>query len=304
MRYNKLDLNLLVALRALLKERNVTRAGQSIHVTQSAMSGILGRLRDYFDDPLILPVGRKMELTPLARSLLEPVSDLLLRIDATISTRPEFDPVTTRRHFALVASDYTLGVLLVDVLRQLKQDAPGLTMEVLPPSEFVAAELESGEVDFVVMPDTFATPLQSGHLLFEDTYTLAVSEDNTKVGDSITLEQYLELGHVTYQAGRTGSPIFDAWFDKEHGNVRRVEVAVHNFQLLPQLLIGTERVATLHTRLARQYVGRLPIRLVNLPFEVPNIKILLQWHRYRDLDPGSQWLRDRLIGSAAALPPP
>src|SRR5580658_4117480 len=119
MRYNKLDLNLLVALRAILRERNVTKAGQSVHITQSAMSGILGRLRDFFDDPLIVPVGRKMELTPLAQSLLDPVSDLLLRIDATITARPEFVPATTRRHFSLVASDYVISVLLIDLIQRV-----------------------------------------------------------------------------------------------------------------------------------------------------------------------------------------
>ena len=92
MRYHKLDLNLLTALKALLAEKNVTRAGESVHVTQSAMSGILARLRDYFGDPLIVQIGRKMELTPLAESLVEPVNDVLLRIDATIATRPEFNP--------------------------------------------------------------------------------------------------------------------------------------------------------------------------------------------------------------------
>ena len=86
MRYHKLDLNLLTALKALLAEKNVTRAGEVVHVTQSAMSGILARLRDYFGDPLIVQVGRKMELTSLAESLVEPVNDVLLRIDATIAT--------------------------------------------------------------------------------------------------------------------------------------------------------------------------------------------------------------------------
>ena len=90
-RYHKLDLNLLTALKALLAEKNVTRAGEAVHVTQSAMSGILSRLRDYFGDPLIVQVGRKMELTSLAESLVEPVNDVLLRIDATIATRPEFN---------------------------------------------------------------------------------------------------------------------------------------------------------------------------------------------------------------------
>jgi len=158
MRHSKLDLNLLNSLRVLLKERSVTRAAELLHVTQPAMSGILGRLRDYFDDPLIIPVGRKMELTPLAESLLQPISDLLLRIDTTIRLRPEFDPLTTRRHFTLVASDYTISVLLAAVLKRVRRDAPRLTVGFSPPSEFVTQELESGEVDFVIMPEIFTSP--------------------------------------------------------------------------------------------------------------------------------------------------
>src|SRR5580698_11137414 len=137
-RYHKLDLNLLTALKALLAEKNVTRAGEAVHVTQSAMSGILSRLRDYFGDPLIVQVGRKMELTSLAESLVEPVNDVLLRIDATIATRPEFNPLTTRRHFSVVASDYSIHVLLLDVLRRVHHDAPGMSLEFRNPSESAA----------------------------------------------------------------------------------------------------------------------------------------------------------------------
>jgi DNA-binding transcriptional LysR family regulator len=303
MRYNKLDLNLLVALRAILRERNVTKAGQSVHITQSAMSGILGRLRDFFDDPLIVPVGRKMELTPLAQSLLDPVSDLLLRIDATITARPEFVPASTRRHFSLVASDYVISVLLIELIQRVQRAAPGVTLEILPPSEFVSAELESGDVDFVVMPDTFAAQEQSSHVLFSDTYSIVVAADNSEIGESMSFEEYLNCGHVAYQAGRSGPPLFDHWFDKEFGTVRRVEVAVHSFQLLPRLLSGTGRIATVHTRLARQFLERLPIRLLPMPFAVPDIRMVLQWHKYRDLDPGSRWLRDQIIAQAEALPP-
>src|SRR5271170_7047548 len=128
MRYHKLDLNLLTALKALLAEKNVTRAGEVVHVTQSAMSGILSRLREYFGDPLIVQVGRKMELTPLAESLVDPINDVLLRIDATIATRPEFNPLTTNRRFSVVASDYSINVLLLEVLRRVHREAPGLSV--------------------------------------------------------------------------------------------------------------------------------------------------------------------------------
>ena len=139
MRYHKLDLNLLTALKALLTEKNVTRAGEAVHITQPAMSGVLARLREYFGDPLIVQVGRKMELTPLAESLVEPLTDALLRIDATITTRPEFNPLTTNRRFSVVASDYSINVLLLEVLRRVHREAPGLSVEFRTPSESAPA---------------------------------------------------------------------------------------------------------------------------------------------------------------------
>jgi DNA-binding transcriptional LysR family regulator len=303
MRYHKLDLNLLTALKALLAEKNVTRAGESVHVTQSAMSGILARLRDYFGDPLIVQVGRKMELTPLAESLVEPVTDVLLRIDATIATRPEFNPLTTRRHFSVVASDYSINVLLLDVLRHVHRDAPGMSLEFRTPSESAAAELEAGEVDFIVNPESQNSPQQSGVVLFEDSYTVVVDADNSEVGDSIAIDQYLALRHVAFKSGRYGLPQFETWMANRYGEERRVEVIAHSFYLLPQLVLGTARVATLHTRLAKQIAGSLRVRLVKPAFEIPRLIEVLQWHKYRDLDPGSMWLRDVILAGARALPP-
>jgi DNA-binding transcriptional LysR family regulator len=302
MRYHKLDLNLLTALRALLAEKNVTRAGEAVHVTQSAMSGILARLRDYFGDPLIVQVGRKMELTSLAESLVEPVNDVLLRIDATIATRPEFNPLTTRRHFSVVASDYSISVLLLDVLRRVHRDAPGMSLEFLNPSESAAAELEAGEVDFIVNPESQNSTVQSAAVLFEDSYTIVVDAGNTELGASVGIEQYLALRHVAFKSGRHGLPHFETWMANRYGEERRVEVVAHSFSLLPRLVIGTARIATMHTRHARQLERTMPIRLVKPQFEIPRLVELLQWHKYRDLDPGSVWLRDVILEGARALP--
>lgn len=300
MRYQRLDLNLLTALRALLTERNVTRAGEQLHVTQSAMSGMLARLREYFDDPLITPVGRRMELTPLAETLVEKVNDLMLRLDATLSIRPEFDPASSRRHFSIVASDYLTQVLLMEVLRDVHREAPGVTVEFHQPSNMAATELENGEVDFVINPARFTTPNQASIVLFEDSYHAVVDRDNTDVGERVTLEQFKALRHVTMQ--NNGMPHFETWFVSEHGRPPHVEVVVNNFGLLPLLLKGTSRVATLHTRMAVQVAQQFPVRLVRLDFEAPRLIETLQWHRYRDLDPGSQWLRERIITRAQSLP--
>jgi LysR family nod box-dependent transcriptional activator len=303
MRYHKLDLNLLTALKALLAEKNVTRAGEAVHVTQSAMSGILARLRDYFGDPLIVQVGRKMELTSLAESLVEPVNDVLLRIDATIATRPEFNPQSTRRHFSVVASDYSINVLLLDVLRRVHREAPGMSLEFRTPSESAAAELVAGEVDFIVNPESQNSAVQSGAILFEDSYAIVVDAGNTEIGDSISLEQYLASRHVAFQSGKLGLPQFETWMANRHSEERRVEVVAHSFYLLPQLVIGTTRLATMHTRLARQLAGSVPIRLVKPAFQIPRLVEMLQWHKYRDLDPGSMWLRDVILEGARNLPP-
>jgi LysR family nod box-dependent transcriptional activator len=302
MRYHKLDLNLLTALKALLTEKNVTRAGESVHITQPAMSGILARLREYFGDPLIVPVGRKMELTPLAESLVEPLTDALLRIDATITTRPEFNPLTTNRRFSVVASDYSISVLLLEVLRRVHQEAPGLSVEFRTPSESAPAELEEGEVDFIINPESQNSPMQSGVVLFEDSYLIVVDADNHEVGDSIGIEQYLALRHVAFKSGKFGLPQLESWVANRYGDERRVEVITHSFSLLPRLVVGTARIATMHTRLAQQCAGTLPVRLVKPTFEIPRLVELLQWHKYRDLDPGSMWFRDMIIEGARALP--
>jgi len=301
MRYQRLDLNLLTALRALLAERNVTRAGETLHVSQSAMSGMLARLREYFDDPLIVAVGRRMELTPLAETLVQKVNDLMLRLDATLATRPGFDPATSRRLFSIVASDYLAQVLLLDVLREVHHEAPGVTIEFRQPSNTAAVDLENGEVDFVINPARFTTPNQASTVLFEDSYHAVVDRDNTVFGDSLSLEQYKAAHHVTLE--NNGRPPFETWFIAEHGAPPNIEVVVNSFGLLPQLVLGTRRVATLHTRMALQTARQWPVRLLRLDFDPPNLVETLQWHRYRDLDPGSQWLREKIIARAQALPP-
>jgi LysR family nod box-dependent transcriptional activator len=301
-RHNKLDLNLLTALRALLLEKNVTRAGDSVHVTQSAMSGILARLREYFGDPLIVQIGRKMELTALAESLVEPVNDVLLRIDATIATRPGFDPSSSRRLFSVVASDYVINVLLIDVLRRIHHEAPGMSLEFRIPSESTSAELEAGEVDLAVHPESQNSTLQSGSVLFEDSYVVVVDANNQEVGDSIGIEQYLGLRHVAYKSTKHGLPHLETWIANRFGEVRHVEVTTHSFNLLPQLVLGTSRLATMHVRLAHKLTAGLPVRIVTPAFDIPRLVEVLQWHKYRDLDPGSMWLREVIIEAARKLP--
>jgi LysR family nod box-dependent transcriptional activator len=301
MRYQRLDLNLLTALRALLTERNVTRAGEVVHVSQSSMSGMLARLRDYFGDPLIVPVGRRMELTPLAETLVERVNDLMVQLDATLATRPEFDPASSRRTFSIIASDYVCEVLLIDVLRGVHEEAPGVTIEFQQPSSTASLALENGEVDFLISPSTLLPAGQSSAMLFEDTFHAVANRANADVGETLSLEQYLASPQVSFV--NQGRAFFETWFAAEHGSAAQIQVVVNTFNMLPHMVAGTKRIATMHSRMAMQAVEQAPLRLVTLGFETPRMVEILQWHSYRDFDPGSQWLRERIIAAAHAMPP-
>src|SRR5215469_5503956 len=131
MDFGGLDLNLLVALDALCAEKSVSRAGERLHLSQSATSGALARLREAFHDPLLVQVGRKMALTPLAEGLIEPVRDFLLNAEAILHGSPAFDPATSTRKFRVLMSDYVQTVVMTEALPRLEKIAPRVTVELV-----------------------------------------------------------------------------------------------------------------------------------------------------------------------------
>jgi DNA-binding transcriptional LysR family regulator len=297
------DLNLLVALDALLTERNVTRAGNRLNLSQSAMSGALARLRHYFRDDLLVPVGRQMVLTPVAEELVMPVRDILLQIRGTLGSKPRFEPSTATRHLSLALSDYVTEILLADVLRAARCEAPHITFELRPVGRRANEDLESGELDFLISPEGYVSSTQPTDVLFEDTYTCVIWSGNTVVGKTMTLEQYLELGHVVVNvAGNEPPSNYDEQFLRRSNFKRRVEVSVPTFSLAPQLVVGTDRVATITTRLAAKCAEILPLRLLPLPIAMPPMVEMLQWHKVHEYDPAHHWFRSLLKNVAQALP--
>ena len=297
-----MDLNLLAALDALLEERNVTRAAERMHLSQSAMSGVLARLREHFDDRLLVPVGRTLQLTPRAETLVGPVRDIILKVDATLGVQPQFEPLLARRHFALIASDYLAHVLLPDVLRRIAAQAPGLSFEIRPTGPSMTRDLEQGRVDFLITPAHLTAPEHPQAVLFDDGYHVVACRDHPELGARIGAAQYRRLGHVVYQNESGNNPWFEQWHAQAHGDTRRVEVVTRGFALMPQFVVGTRRIATLQTRLARQLAQSLPIRLLKPPMAVPRLSMVLQWHSYRSTDPGVAWVRAQIEACAAQMP--
>lgn len=292
---SQFDLNLLVTLDALLAEKNVTHAGRRIHRSQSATSAALARLRQAFEDQLLIPVGGKMVLTPVAQSLVTPVRNLLLQAQETIRTKARFDPVASRRHFSIAASDYVATVFMADALAGIHKIAPHVTFELVPTSERAVEALEAGNLDFMIAPEIFASKTHPKMALFTDTHTVIAWTRNSHVGRKVSLAEYLDLGHVAIHVGEGAGPNFDEMFLRRLKYKRRAEVVTHSFDVVPHLVVGTDRIATVATRLAKKYAKFLPLKLIPLPLDVPPMTEVLQWHKYHDQDPAYIWLR-KIIG--------
>jgi len=299
MRFHHLDLNLLVVLDTLLTEQNITRAATRLNVSQSAASGLLARLRDYFDDELLVQVGRKMLPTPLAQGLAEPVRRVLLDIQSTIVNKPEFDPLTCKRHFKLIATDFVTTVILGPLTQRLQQRAPHITLDIQHASDHYNQMLTQGEVDFVIMPDQYLSDLHAKELLFEDDYQCVVWSQNSLVGDHLDLEQYLKLGHIAVNFGSAREPSFSEKILQGYGQARRVELTTSSFNTVPHLLVGTQRVAIIPRSLATLYGDFLSLRALAPPFELPLLREFTLWNKVLDSDPAHRWMRHLLQEVAA-----
>lgn len=301
MRFNRLDLNLLVALDALFAEQSITRAARRLNMSQSATSGVLARLRDYFEDPLLIQVGRTMVLSPMAVNLAGSVRDVLLRIQSTIAVQPGFDATTSARHFRVVASDYPISVVLASVARGLALEAPGVTLELVMPGDQVPGVIDRGEADMLIMPAQYLSNEHPSEPLYAETYSCVVWSGNTEVGERLTLAQYMSLGHVTTLFGSKRQPSLEEWFLQGSALARRIEVSTNNFNTLPLLVIGTHRVATMHTRLAHMFARTLPLRIVPVPVEFPGMVWSMQWPRHLHGDAAHKWFRAK-VKAASELP--
>lgn len=294
MRFGRLDLNLLVALDALLTEKSVSLAADRLCLSQSATSSALGRLRDYFGDELLVVKGRHMILTARAEELIEPVRAVLEQIRSTIAIAPEFDPATADRQVRIMASDYTTQVLLAEAIAQIESVAPNMRFEIQPMNINPVESIERGLIDLLVTIDFAVSADHPSQVLFEDDYVVVGDRDNPALKGDFTRETYFELGHVTARFGRAQMPAFEEWFTRRQKQQRRIEVVAPSFLTLPGLVIGTRRIATMHRRLANQVASTFPVAVRELPFAIPPIREVVQWHLTNNNDRALRWVIERL----------
>ncbi len=303
MRFGRLDLNLLVALDALLTEKSVSLAADRLCLSQSATSSALGRLREYFGDDLLVVRGRQMVLTARAESLVEPVQSVLEQVRSTIAVAPHFDPATSDRQIRLMASDYSTEVLISKVLQELSVIAPGIRFEIQPMTDMPIDSLERNQIDLLLTIDFAISGDHPSQILFEDDHVVIGWEENPAMQEPMTPALYFSLGHVTSRFGKSRIPAFEDAIVRRQKQTRRLEVVAPTFLSVPGLIIGSNRLATMHRRLASRMSRIYPIAVRELPFDIPPIRQVLQWHITNNNDAALRWVIERIAAHAVETEP-
>ncbi|MFD8568994.1 LysR family transcriptional regulator [Streptomyces sp. NPDC059639] len=289
----RLDLNLVVALRALLEERNVTRAGQRVGLSQPAMSAALARLRRHFDDDLLSRSAGQYELTALGQVLLDRTATTCDLLERLFSSQADFDPATETREFTLMASDYAVAVFGTELARIVHEEAPGIRLRFVqtqPAAVEDTATVLSG-IDGLLMPHGVISDFPATDL-YDDRWVYLVADDHPDIRDRLSRDDLARLPWVTYQ--RT----YDAPAVRQLGMLGiepHVEVSVDSFQLLPLMVAGTRRVALAQERLAQRFARSAAVRVLPPPYEAVPLREALWWHPVHSHDAAHIWLRQTSV---------
>lgn len=298
MRLKGLDLNLLVAFDILLEERSVTRAAGRLHLSQPAASAALGRLRDFFQDELLVLHGKRLIPTSYAESLVPEVKRILEQVDNMIAMSTNFDPLKSERLFRLMASDYMLNVLITPVVASLQEQAPNVRINVRLSEDSVRTDFERGKIDLMLLPDEFLSPQHPSEFLFEERHVVVGWKENPLVNKKMTHETFFEAGHIVVEMGPNGAPPFIERHMDKLGFSREIEIYAPHFSAVPWLIQGTNRLAIMQERLALKFATVFPLKVSPLPFDFPLMRIMAQYHSARAGDQGLKWLRQCLHEAA------
>ncbi len=287
------DLNLLVVLDALLRERHVTRAAQMVGLSQPAMSSALARLRNVFNDELLVRTAAGMRPTPRAETLIEPVRQAISQIERVLESDQGFDVSRSQRRFAIRLSDLLSYLLLPSLMADLANSAPRISLDIkhLSPLQTIDA-LERDELDVAISMGLEHTGTINRQVLFTDRMVSAMRCTHPLANGRITLKRFLATRHLKVSMAPTDIRFADDVLSKS--NVQRdVALNVPHWLLVPHVLSKTDYVAVMPGAFAAALHDKsLVIR--ELPFAPKTFDWCLYWHRRHQENPANSWLRDRI----------
>ena len=300
---DRFDLNLLIYLDVLLRERSVTKAAQSLGITQPAMSNGLKRLRELFGDPILVRTSDGMSATERAQALQPLVRNILAEVDAAVQPNGEFKSSTSGRVFRIMVSDYAEATLVPAIVKRLRNEAPGVILDFLTPSDVTYKDVEQGKVDMAI--NRFDELPQSFHqkTLWRDGFACLVNPANPLL-EGFDLDKYMQANHIwvskTGMGVGTGvNPSKDkavqlGWVDEalaETGHKRNISVFTRHYQMPALLAMNNDLVATLPTKVAKMQALSGALVMVDAPFEIPAFELKMAWSPLLHHNPPHQWMR-------------
>lgn len=302
-----LDLNLFVVLRAVLDEGSATAAAKRLHVTQSAVSNALARLRSLLGDPLVVRNGRGLTATPRARELRAALDGALGGLAGIVAPQG-FEPTASTRTFTLSLTDsYELSDL-PRLVERFRRAMPRAQLRIITPERLIAmGGMASAEVDAAVVPEALVQPGVHKTRLWDEAAIVVARRDHPKLGRRISLEQFSRLPFVDVRV--VGEDGIGARLAKAHfarlGITRNVAIIVPHFHAVAIAVAHSDCIGTLPERFATAIAELLPLRALVLPFPDVNFSMSLAWHERTDRDAGAQYFRGLVLETfGAGLPRP
>ena len=292
MDYRALDLNLLVVLDALLEERGVNATARRLRISQPNASFALSKLRAFFDDELLVRQGNRMQPTPTGERLREPVRRILSTVDSELFKAPSFDPMASVRRFTISTSDIGELVFLPTLMAALQERAPSTTLRCHSMSpDALQRAMADGVVDVALgyFPDLDGAAFYK-QKLFEHPFVCVVREGHPTVADALSLDQFLELGHVVVAQEGRSQELFERTLH-QNGLTRHIQLQSPHFMSAPLLIAGSDLITTVPRAVGTTYAKLTGLRLLPPPLEIPPIELQQFWHRRVHHDPAVQWFR-------------
>lgn len=294
---SRIDLNLLVALDALLTERNVTRAAARVGLGQSAMSHNLARLRNLFEDELLVRSPEGMRPTPRALALADQLRITLSGVEALVARADTFDPATSERTFHIALPDSTEVLYGPELLDFVCKKAPGIRFRFHSTDERqLLEEIDADRIDLGIGIGTFPGG-QVHHkrkLIGTDSYLCLFNSAKVRLKPPITLEDYVGLPHVLTSLRKGERGVVDDALERI-GMSRKIALTTPRFVAVPFLVAGAPVVTTMHARLAKFFASELDLALSPVPIDLPDVQISMLWHSSYDSDPAHTWLRQVIV---------
>ncbi len=301
MNVSALDLNLFVVLHVVLEERSATRAARRLHVTQSAVSNAIARLRSVLADPLVVRSGRGLAPTPRAEELRPVIAQAIAQLQSAVDRGAAFDPTLSDRSFTLSLSDNFQASEAARIAAAFGRAMPRGSLRVVSTDYLVATNgLATGDIDAAFSPSALETQGLRGRPVFEEQARFVIRRDHPRVRGKLTPKLIGELQHIDVEV-TLGRPGFGHRMAEQHwrraGLERKVAITVPYFTTAAMVAASTDYVAALPGRMARVMCDHLPLKVAPATFPLPKMGISLVWHERTDADPGGRFFRDLVVAA-------